>query len=131
MSIGAFEHFGRDRYDEFFKKAYEALPADGVMMLHTIIKPSDEEFAERGLPITMTQLRFIKFIMDEIFPGGRPATGRRASRNTPSAGGLRRDAGPAAAPALRPHPRHLGRPRSRRAATRPSRSSPKRSTTGT
>ncbi|OBJ02748.1 class I SAM-dependent methyltransferase, partial [Mycobacterium sp. 1465703.0] len=70
VSIGAFEHFGRDRYAEFFKTAYEALPADGVMMLHTIIKPSDEEFAERGLPITMTKLRFMKFIMDEIFPGG-------------------------------------------------------------
>ncbi len=70
VSIGAFEHFGRDRYHDFFKTAYEALPADGVMMLHTIIKPSDEEFAERGLPITMTKLRFMKFIMDEIFPGG-------------------------------------------------------------
>ncbi|GFG48722.1 SAM-dependent methyltransferase [Mycolicibacterium agri] len=70
VSIGAFEHFGRDRYDEFFKKAYSALPADGVMMLHTIVKPSDEEFKERGLPITMTKLRFFKFIMDEIFPGG-------------------------------------------------------------
>ncbi|MEV3905719.1 cyclopropane mycolic acid synthase family methyltransferase [Mycobacterium sp. NPDC050551] len=70
VSIGAFEHFGRDRYDEFFKMAYEALPADGVMMLHTIVKPSNEEFAERGLPITMNKLRFFKFIMDEIFPGG-------------------------------------------------------------
>ncbi len=70
VSIGAFEHFGRDRYDEFFKTAYAALPADGVMMLHTIIRPSDEEFAERGLPITMSKLRFMKFIMDEIFPGG-------------------------------------------------------------
>jgi cyclopropane-fatty-acyl-phospholipid synthase len=70
VSIGAFEHFGRDRYTDFFKMAYEALPADGVMLLHSIIKPSDEEFAERGLPITMTKLRFMKFIMDEIFPGG-------------------------------------------------------------
>jgi len=70
VSIGAFEHFGRDRYDEFFKKAYAALPADGVMMLHTIVKPSDEEFKERDLPVTMTKLRFFKFIMDEIFPGG-------------------------------------------------------------
>ncbi|MFZ1175828.1 MAG: cyclopropane mycolic acid synthase family methyltransferase [Mycobacterium sp.] len=70
VSIGAFEHFGRDRYTDFFTMAYEALPADGVMLLHTIIKPSDEEFAERGLPITMTKLRFMKFIMDEIFPGG-------------------------------------------------------------
>ncbi|OBI41345.1 SAM-dependent methyltransferase [Mycobacterium kyorinense] len=70
VSIGAFEHFGRDRYTEFFKMASEALPPGGVMMLHTIIKPSDEEFAERGLPVTMRHLRFFKFIMDEIFPGG-------------------------------------------------------------
>ncbi len=70
VSIGAFEHFGRARYADFFKMAYDALPADGVMLLHTIIKPSDEEFADRGLPITMTKLRFMKFIMDEIFPGG-------------------------------------------------------------
>ncbi len=70
VSIGAFEHFGRDRYTDFFKMAYEALPADGVMLLHTIIQPSTEEFAERGLPITMTKLRFMKFIMNEIFPGG-------------------------------------------------------------
>ena len=70
VSIGAFEHFGRNRYDHFFKMAYAALPADGVMLLHTIIKPSDAEFAERGLPLTMNKLRFFKFIMDEIFPGG-------------------------------------------------------------
>lgn len=70
VSIGAFEHFGRDRYDDFFKMAYTALPSDGVMMLHTIIKPSDQEFADRGLPLTMNKLKFFKFIMDEIFPGG-------------------------------------------------------------
>ncbi|WP_169716316.1 cyclopropane mycolic acid synthase family methyltransferase [Mycobacterium kyorinense] len=70
VSIGAFEHFGRDRYDDFFAMAYRVLPAGGVMMLHTIIKPSDEEFAARGLPLTMSKLRFFKFIMDEIFPGG-------------------------------------------------------------
>ncbi|WP_176749563.1 cyclopropane mycolic acid synthase family methyltransferase [Mycolicibacterium grossiae] len=80
VSIGAFEHFGRDRYDDFFKMAYDALPADGTMMLHTIVKPDDEEFAERGLPVTMTKLRFFKFIMDEIFPGGdlpQPVTVKR------------------------------------------------------
>lgn len=70
VSIGAFEHFGRDRYDEFFKMAYQALPADGVMMLHTIVKPDDDEFKARDLPVTMTKIRFFKFIMDEIFPGG-------------------------------------------------------------
>ncbi|WP_422749610.1 cyclopropane mycolic acid synthase family methyltransferase [Mycobacterium sp. WMMD1722] len=71
VSIGAFEHFGFDRYDDFFKMAYEALPADGVMLLHTIVQASKEEVEERGLPITMKHLKFFKFIMDEIFPGGR------------------------------------------------------------
>lgn len=70
VSIGAFEHFGKDRYEDFFKMAYAALPSDGVMLLHTIIKPSDEEYRDRGLPMTMTKLKFFKFIMDEIFPGG-------------------------------------------------------------
>ncbi len=70
VSIGAFEHFGRDRYEAFFDKAYNLLPADGTMMLHTIVKPEDAEFAERGLPLTMNKLKFFKFIMDEIFPGG-------------------------------------------------------------
>ena len=70
VSIGAFEHFGADRYDDFFKMAYTALPANGKMLLHTIVKPSDEEFTERGLKLTMRLLRFVKFIMDEIFPGG-------------------------------------------------------------
>jgi cyclopropane-fatty-acyl-phospholipid synthase len=70
VSIGAFEHFGQKRYDDFFKMAYSALPDDGVMLLHTIVKVSAEESAQRGLKVTMTLLRFIKFIMDEIFPGG-------------------------------------------------------------
>ncbi len=71
VSIGAFEHFGDDRYDAFFEMAYNALPSDGAMMLHTIVKPSDVDFKARGLPLTMTKLKFFKFIMDEIFPGGR------------------------------------------------------------
>jgi cyclopropane-fatty-acyl-phospholipid synthase len=71
VSIGAFEHFGFDRYDDFFKMAYDALPADGVMMLHTIVQASKADVEERGLPITMRHLKFFKFIMDEIFPGGR------------------------------------------------------------
>ncbi|HTY32346.1 cyclopropane mycolic acid synthase family methyltransferase [Mycobacterium sp.] len=86
VSIGAFEHFGRDRYPDFFKMAYEALPADGVMLLHTIIKPSDEEFAERGLPITMTKLRFMKFIMDEIFPGGDLPNAQAVEQHAANAG---------------------------------------------
>jgi cyclopropane-fatty-acyl-phospholipid synthase len=71
VSIGAFEHFGYDRYDDFFAKAYHVLPDDGVMMLHTIVQASKEDVEERNLPMTMKHIRFFKFIMDEIFPGGR------------------------------------------------------------
>ncbi|MCG5433247.1 class I SAM-dependent methyltransferase [Mycobacterium sp. MYCO198283] len=71
VSIGAFEHFGFDRYDDFFSMAYNVLPEDGVMLLHTIVQASKEEVEERKLPLTMKHIRFFKFIMDEIFPGGR------------------------------------------------------------
>jgi cyclopropane-fatty-acyl-phospholipid synthase len=74
VSIGAFEHFGFERYDDFFKMAYDALPAGGTMMLHTIVVPTMEELKERGITITMRRARFAKFMMDEIFPGGRLPT---------------------------------------------------------
>ena len=71
VSIGAFEHFGQDRYDEFFDFAYHALPDDGVMMLHTICMASQADVEEHGLTLNMPLIRFISFIMKEIFPGGR------------------------------------------------------------
>ncbi len=86
VSIGAFEHFGFDRYDDFFKMAYAALPADGVMMLHTIVATSTEEIEERGLKVTMKHLRFFKFIMDEIFPGGRLPSVAKVEEHATKAG---------------------------------------------
>jgi cyclopropane-fatty-acyl-phospholipid synthase len=71
VSIGAFEHFGFNKYDDYFKKTFSWMPDDGVMLLHTIIIPSDEEIKAKKLPLTMSRVRFIKFIMDEIYPGGR------------------------------------------------------------
>jgi cyclopropane mycolic acid synthase MmaA2 len=71
VSIGAFEHFGQDRYDDFFARAYQILPADGVMLLHTITHVSEKELAHLGLPITFEIIRFHKFILSEIFPGGQ------------------------------------------------------------
>jgi cyclopropane-fatty-acyl-phospholipid synthase len=72
VSIGAFEHFGFDRYNDFFKMAFTALPdAGGTMMLHTIVIPSEQEFIDRGIKRTISMARFAKFMMDEIFPGGR------------------------------------------------------------
>jgi cyclopropane-fatty-acyl-phospholipid synthase len=71
VSIGAFEHFGHDRYDDFFKMAYQALPDDGVMLLHTITGLTGPQMIERGMPLTFELARFMKFIVTEIFPGGR------------------------------------------------------------
>jgi len=71
VSIGAFEHFGHDRYDDFFKMAYDALPDDGVMLLHTITGLTPQQMTERGMPLTFELARFLKFIITEIFPGGR------------------------------------------------------------
>ncbi len=34
--IEALEHFGFERYDDFFKFAYDLMPDDGVMMVHSI-----------------------------------------------------------------------------------------------
>ncbi|MGE2732212.1 cyclopropane mycolic acid synthase family methyltransferase [Mycolicibacterium vaccae] len=70
VSIGAFEHFGKDRYDDFFAMAYETLPDDGVMLLHTITALTLPQMAEAGMPLTFSVARFVKFILTEIFPGG-------------------------------------------------------------
>src|SRR6186997_2156651 len=35
VSIGAFEHFGHERYARFFELAYHTLPADGAMLLES------------------------------------------------------------------------------------------------
>ncbi|HME47669.1 cyclopropane mycolic acid synthase family methyltransferase [Mycobacterium sp.] len=71
VSIGAFEHFGHDRYDAFFAMAHDALPDDGILLLHTITGLHPTEMAERGMPLSFKFARFVKFMMTEIFPGGR------------------------------------------------------------
>ncbi|CAJ1508504.1 cyclopropane mycolic acid synthase family methyltransferase [[Mycobacterium] burgundiense] len=71
VSIGAFEHFGPDRYADFFQHAYKALPDDGVMLLHTITAFNPKTAQADGIPLTFELARFVKFILTEIFPGGR------------------------------------------------------------
>jgi cyclopropane-fatty-acyl-phospholipid synthase len=70
VSIGAFEHFGLDRYDDFFAKAHSVLPVSGVMLLHTITVVSQQELIASGLPLTMKLVEFSDFMNTEIFPGG-------------------------------------------------------------
>jgi cyclopropane-fatty-acyl-phospholipid synthase len=71
VSIGAFEHFGHDRYDDFFAASYAELPDDGIMLLHTITGLHPDEMAARGIPLSFEFARFVKFMLTEIFPGGR------------------------------------------------------------
>jgi cyclopropane-fatty-acyl-phospholipid synthase len=98
VSIGAFEHFGFDRYGDFFKMAYRVLPDDGVMLLHTICGMSMEYARANGIPLTMELIRFVKFIMTEIFPGGQLCTTEMVGELAGAAGfGLTRTQ------SLRPH----------------------------
>jgi cyclopropane-fatty-acyl-phospholipid synthase len=61
VAIGPLEHFGYDRYDDFFNFAYDALPDDGVMLLHTITIASAAEVEEHNLPLTMSLIRVLRF----------------------------------------------------------------------
>ena len=70
VSIGAFEHFGRQRWGHFFKMAHHVLPSDGVMLLHTIVRPAFKDARAKGLPLTHEIVHFTQFILAEIFPGG-------------------------------------------------------------
>jgi cyclopropane-fatty-acyl-phospholipid synthase len=86
VSIGAFEHFGHDRYDDFFKMAHNILPADGVMLLHTITGLTEQQMIDHGLPITLWLAQFVKFIVTEIFPGGRTPTIEMVEEHSAKAG---------------------------------------------
>jgi cyclopropane-fatty-acyl-phospholipid synthase len=86
VSIGAFEHFGHDRYDDFFKMAYDVLPDDGVMLLHTITALTGKQMVERGMPLTFEFARFVKFIVTEIFPGGRLPSIEKVEDHSSAAG---------------------------------------------
>jgi cyclopropane-fatty-acyl-phospholipid synthase len=74
VSIGAFEHFGFDHYQDFFAFAFDTLPTDGAILLHTITTLTVPQMVDRGLPVTFGVARFVRFIVTEIFPGGRLPT---------------------------------------------------------
>jgi cyclopropane-fatty-acyl-phospholipid synthase len=74
LSIEAFEHFGFERYDDFFKKAFSILPDDGRMTIQSNISYHPNEFLARGIPLSIEVLKFIKFMVTAIFPGARLPT---------------------------------------------------------
>ncbi len=71
VSIGAFEAFKAERYPIFFQKAFDILPSGSRMLLHTILAHPQTYFRENGIKLTISDLKFMRFIGTEIFPGGQ------------------------------------------------------------
>jgi cyclopropane-fatty-acyl-phospholipid synthase len=86
VTIEALEHFGFERYNDFFKFAYNLLPDKGVMLLHSITGLTGGQIVERGMPVTFEMARFIKFIVTDIFPGGRLPSIEKVDEHATKAG---------------------------------------------
>lgn len=71
VSIGAFEAFKAERYPLFFERAFKVLPSGGRMLLHTILAHTQKFFRENQIKLTISDLKFMRFIGTEIFPGGQ------------------------------------------------------------
>ncbi|APA99449.1 cyclopropane mycolic acid synthase family methyltransferase [Nocardia seriolae] len=86
VSIGAFEHFRKQRYAEFFTRCHRLLPADGRMLLHTIIGHTLAELRAADIPVTREDALFHIFIKREIFPGGQLPQPDSVTSNAEAAG---------------------------------------------
>jgi cyclopropane-fatty-acyl-phospholipid synthase len=73
VTIEAFDAFKKARYAAFFQRAYSILPDDGRMLLHSIFTYPQTYWREHGIKVTMSDLRFFRFLGKEIFPGGQMA----------------------------------------------------------
>jgi cyclopropane-fatty-acyl-phospholipid synthase len=81
VSIGAFEHFKRERYEDFFGFAYDVLPADGRMLLHTIALYGEKPPYDADMSWSRRDFDFALFMRDVIFPGGQlPLLSRSGKR---------------------------------------------------
>lgn len=96
VSIEAFEHFGFERYDAFFENCFDIMPEDGRMTIQSSVGYHPYNLSARGKKLTFEFARFIKFMVTEIFPGGRiPSTemmiehGQKAGFAVPEAVSLR------------------------------------------
>lgn len=71
VSIEAFEAFGKSRYGAFFDTAHRVLPAAGRMVVETIFTHPIDYWREHAIPITISDMKFTRFLGKEIFPGGQ------------------------------------------------------------
>jgi mycolic acid methyltransferase MmaA1 len=71
VSFEAFDAFHKERYGAFFERSYDILPGDGRMLLHSLFTYDRRWLHEQGIALTMSDIRFIKFLRESIFPGGQ------------------------------------------------------------
>ncbi|QUR66368.1 mycolic acid methyltransferase MmaA1 [Mycobacterium spongiae] len=70
VSFEAFDAFRKERYGAFFERSYDILPDDGRMLLHSLFTYDRRWLHQQGIALTMSDLRFLKFLRESIFPGG-------------------------------------------------------------
>lgn len=70
VSFEAFDAFKKERYPAFFERSYDILPDDGRMLLHSLFTYDRRWLHEQGIALTMSDIRFLKFLRESIFPGG-------------------------------------------------------------
>ncbi len=70
VSFEAFDAFHKERYGEFFERSYGLMPDDGRMLLHSLFTYDRRWLHEQGIALTMSDIRFLKFLRESIFPGG-------------------------------------------------------------
>jgi len=86
VTIEAFDAFKKERYPAFFERAYEILPDDGRMLLHSIMTYTQRYMHEHGIVLTMSDLRFFRFLRTEVFFGGEMPAKEDILDNSQAAG---------------------------------------------
>ncbi|MDD7811744.1 cyclopropane mycolic acid synthase family methyltransferase [Mycobacterium sp. CSUR Q5927] len=74
ISIEALPYFGYDRYRQFFENCFAILPPGGRMSIQSIVSYHPYDLHARGQKQTFDTAKFIRFVVTEIFPGGRLPT---------------------------------------------------------
>ncbi|MEB4208122.1 cyclopropane mycolic acid synthase family methyltransferase [Mycobacterium sp. 94-17] len=70
ISFEAFDAFKKERWPLFWDWAFKTLPEGSRLMMHSIFTHPQSYWHEHGITITMSDLRFLRFLGKEIFPGG-------------------------------------------------------------
>ncbi len=109
VSIGAFEAFKAERYPLFFEQAYDILPADGRMLLHTILAHTQKFFRDNGIKLTISRPEVHAVHRYRDLPRWAAAR-RRGHRGSSPPGRASRWSAPTCSGRTTPAPSTCGRP---------------------